>query len=454
MDVGVYKKLNDMSGIVNSNRMAYAITEPKELIIPTYDGSGEGVHPSVVYVPAKIGGHRWWMGFTPYPNGVDDYENPSILCSDDGINWVVPDGVTNPIVPPPADTVNWWNADVELIYNTTTKKLMMYYCLFSKTGVAEQYLIESSNGVNWTEPIKLNQVLGATGIVQIKEDSFIAYTGQYTEGEKGITAKTSTDGKVWTTNITGIVNIAPCIHFHISTYLDSSGYHFLSAGMGTRSKTAPREIELFYGYSRDGKTIVFDSTPLLQRNSADWIGRRLYRSSMINVGNGKYRVYISGEALDKSWHMGYIDIVINNPQIGLSIMEMARFIKIQNEPVVIDLCKDLEIRDAAPIVLRQSAEEFQIYKHKALTVVSSLNQSLEFSLSANWRNNGDIYYGGTSKTIEKFVIPISNGWEDYVITQENLTGLGLILPPVVNIKVKATAIPTTGSLSVKLICWN
>ncbi len=36
---------------------------------------------------------------TPYPNGNDTYENPSILAGNDGTSWAVPAGLINPIDP-------------------------------------------------------------------------------------------------------------------------------------------------------------------------------------------------------------------------------------------------------------------------------------------------------------------------------------------------------------------
>ena len=57
------------------------------LFTPTYDGSNQAVHPSVIYVKDRFNGFKYWMAITPYPNGNDDYENPQILVSNDGVNF-------------------------------------------------------------------------------------------------------------------------------------------------------------------------------------------------------------------------------------------------------------------------------------------------------------------------------------------------------------------------------
>jgi len=45
-----------------------AIAPPATLFtIPTYDGSGTVVHPSVYFNPDGWSGYKYWMAFTPFP---------------------------------------------------------------------------------------------------------------------------------------------------------------------------------------------------------------------------------------------------------------------------------------------------------------------------------------------------------------------------------------------------
>jgi hypothetical protein len=77
--------------------MANAVTP---LITPSYDDSGQATEPSIVHFPNGWNGYQYWMVFAPYPHSNDGYENPSILVSDNGTEWSVPPGVTNPIERP------------------------------------------------------------------------------------------------------------------------------------------------------------------------------------------------------------------------------------------------------------------------------------------------------------------------------------------------------------------
>lgn len=60
-------------------------------------------HPDVQYFPNGFNGYKYWMVFTPYFGAVGTtldskrYENPTIVVSNDGINWNSPSGISNPI---------------------------------------------------------------------------------------------------------------------------------------------------------------------------------------------------------------------------------------------------------------------------------------------------------------------------------------------------------------------
>ncbi|KGE13911.1 hypothetical protein [Sphingobacterium deserti] len=60
-------------------------------------------HPDVEYFPEGFNGYKYWMVFTPYFGSVGTaqdaklYENPSVVVSNDGLNWVEPKGLKNPI---------------------------------------------------------------------------------------------------------------------------------------------------------------------------------------------------------------------------------------------------------------------------------------------------------------------------------------------------------------------
>ncbi len=66
-------------------------------------------HPDVQYFPNGFNGYKYWMVFTPYfgtiganPNATR-YENPTVVVSNDGLNWISPKGITSPLQKCPSD---------------------------------------------------------------------------------------------------------------------------------------------------------------------------------------------------------------------------------------------------------------------------------------------------------------------------------------------------------------
>jgi len=128
---------------------SYATNASAALTIPTYDGSGHALHPAVIDAGAGgWNGKRYWMVMTPLPGNDSDYENPSVLCSDDGNAWSVPTGLTNPVVAKPAGSA--FNTDPELILIDGV--LWMVYRETMTDTYDRLYAISSTDGVSWSDP--------------------------------------------------------------------------------------------------------------------------------------------------------------------------------------------------------------------------------------------------------------------------------------------------------------
>jgi hypothetical protein len=121
------------------------------LNIPTYDGSGQTVHPSLVYFEDSFGGWKYWMVITPYADSNNQLENPSIVVSNDGNMWVEPDGITNPV---DFATGNSFNSDPALIYDGN--KFLLYYRVVNNNLYDEIKLKTSDNGIDWRRRTKFD----------------------------------------------------------------------------------------------------------------------------------------------------------------------------------------------------------------------------------------------------------------------------------------------------------
>lgn len=127
------------------------------LTLPSPYSGAEMVHPSVVYKAGGWHGYDRWMAVTPYLNADNDYENPSILASNDGVTWEVPSGITNPIVAKPSDAdlaAGAYNSDPHMIFSPDGSKLYLLYRYYGPSEPREHImLMESGDGVTWTSPV-------------------------------------------------------------------------------------------------------------------------------------------------------------------------------------------------------------------------------------------------------------------------------------------------------------
>lgn len=123
-------------------------------ITPTYDGSGNIVHPSVVDMGTRWNGYRWWRADTPYSGAnAAAIENPSIWGSNDRLNWEVPAGLTNPIDPWPGEaTTNyqWYNSDTELVWDPQYRRLVCVWREYEPGYGLTFWAASSEDGITWT----------------------------------------------------------------------------------------------------------------------------------------------------------------------------------------------------------------------------------------------------------------------------------------------------------------
>lgn len=115
------------------------------LFIPTYDGSNQITHPSLIYFPDKFGGFHYWLAATPYPNMNDFYENPCVFASNDLLNWtskIVLSSVTSGSNTHYSDTCIFHRADLN--------RLEVWYRWRDKISGNEQlYRNYSTDGTSW-----------------------------------------------------------------------------------------------------------------------------------------------------------------------------------------------------------------------------------------------------------------------------------------------------------------
>ena len=139
----------DDGGIDEAEIPSPAVIYPALIQTPTYDGTGELVHPDAVVFPERWKGRRYWVSATPYPTGNPKYENPSIYQGYRATQMSVPAGANNPLATP--GSLGGYLSDPDMLYDPDRDQLRMYYR--HTTSESDQILVMTSeNGVQWSTP--------------------------------------------------------------------------------------------------------------------------------------------------------------------------------------------------------------------------------------------------------------------------------------------------------------
>lgn len=268
------------------------------LIIPTYDGGGEAVHPKVLYFANKFANYNYWMAYTPYPKTNDDYENPCIVVSTDGVQWIDLAGLTNPIDQPTAEQISdgMHMSDTHLVYNDKTNLLECWYRL-NKNGSIEQILRKtSSDGKTWSAREK---VYGNDDGYMVLSPAIRYETNKYkmwfVNPSDGIMYTESSDGKFgnWSNPIKialvyaiGETKFQP---WHLDVEYFQNKYYFLINAINGSSRL------LQVGESDDGinvKNIRTILKPRPKSMNTVFDNNEIYRSALCVVGDS-VRLYYS-----------------------------------------------------------------------------------------------------------------------------------------------------------------
>lgn len=275
------------------------------LTIPTYEGSGQAIHPDIFYDASGWNGYKYWMTMTPYPNGNSDFENPSIVTSNDGYTWEVPSGLTNPIVYP----TSGYNSDPNFAFKNGT--LYLYYREVSN-GFDRLKMKSSNNGINWSPKqtsLELpNYQLVAPAIVYNSADDLF-YMWYVDAGLQGIKAsstqlilRNSNDGIHWSNPQNVPISIPGKIIWHINTeFIPELNEYWMviSAGRGI----AGYKTELFFAYSTD--KLNWNVLPgKILGSGRNWDNDKIYQSAIKYIDNS-VKIWYSAESISGTWHTGY-----------------------------------------------------------------------------------------------------------------------------------------------------
>ena len=265
---------------------------PTPAIIPTYDGSNQPTHPSVVDMLAARGsawlGYRYWMCQTPYPASDSSKENPSIVVSNNGYDWHDTEvGITNPIVPQPGTS---YNSDGDILWNPDAGRLEMIY---RPMDAGERIKgLHSYDGRTWSTPVTLltrngtvDNLISPSLVRESSSEWRIYVRSAAVSNVPGITYYTapSPEGPWGNPVVCTIAGQMPNNDttseqlWHLKVLREGAIYYAFAA---TYTST-----NLYPGVSRDGVNFTFGPAAI-QRRAGQWDSGWLYRPTMVPHENG------------------------------------------------------------------------------------------------------------------------------------------------------------------------
>jgi hypothetical protein len=281
---------------------------PTYQVTPTYDGSGQGMHPDVVYFPDGWNGYRYWMAMTPFTCGDFRKENPSILASNDGSSWEVPPGLTNPIISTPSG--DGYNADPDIVYNDDTNELWVYFFrCFYNTNLVKLTLMRSSDGIHWSAPEYLitwdPYPYDEGSFAVIKQGSDWHYWAWSSIAPHKVRYRHSEDGKNWSEGQNVTFSPEPLMfpwHLNVIYVPTKLEYWMLfcdSSGAGGR---------LVFAKSTDRLNWTPSSAEVLSPSAYGWDNYTLYRATLLYDSTSQLlKVWYSARNTLNQWHTGYVE---------------------------------------------------------------------------------------------------------------------------------------------------
>jgi hypothetical protein len=291
-------------------RSSLLLNAEAPLAIPTYDGSGQCVHPDVINLDQRIYPCRYLMVMEPYPFACDALENPSLVGSNDGTQWAIPHGVANPLVPAPG-AAGGWHSDADILYRDSA--LWLYYRYNSGLGETTLRRITSVDGTRWSPPASLFTVpvsgrFASPALIDLEGRLHLIYvdTLACTVG-----LLTSLDGVVWSGE-------RELFHFHEAWHLDAMAdgdavYVLLNDRERLFLLRSDPSLSAWALLGAGGEWVpaagwseTTSGTPILGPSPEGWDDRRIYRSSLL-LEHGKLRIWYSAQSTRNVWSIGYTD---------------------------------------------------------------------------------------------------------------------------------------------------
>lgn len=293
-----------------------------ELSLINYLGNKQNIHPKVLQFPESWNGFKYWMAYTPYPNGDTTAENPCVAVSNDKFSWTVPNGLVNPLDPAPP---TGYNSDTHLVYRSDTNTIEIWWRHAEEsTSTATIYRRTSTDGVNWTA----REVLFALNPMSSKDmlsPAVIFEDGKYKiwschKGKVKYCESTDSAGRSWTPNTELAIDWGTLSAWHLDVIKTELGYEMIICAYEPGGNNNSSDL---YYLIQNGNSFT-KPKPIIRRSknktSIDYTS--IYRSCILKEGS-EYYIFYSSIAADGKRHMAI--------SYGRNILGLNGFVNLNRE---------------------------------------------------------------------------------------------------------------------------
>ncbi len=378
------------------------ITNPKKLSIPTYDLNPSVGHPSVIYIPESFLGYKYWMAYTPFP--AEARENPCVVVSNDGENWINPPWFTNPLYSQ-ADAIadgQDYNSDTHILlmkdenigvywrsFNNSTKLEKIHLKVFNKTTLtwsASQTVISTPS-----QALAPNVILEEDGTYTM----FTVNTALPTKLK--VQKRISNDGVTWGEPVSCVLSTGKLIDsWHINVQRVSDGYILLVCN-------SARTLNIYK--STDGINFNGSSIPFIKSSGSSWDSRGYYHSCFLVLDENPLKIWGFLNGMDGSGADEYKDVwsigsiistkvpiysnrnvanIITNPNMTSGVNGVATGFTSANDSTItanytMEDCQKIEITGGTVVT-----------SAKVKQTINTINPTLAYTISALFKTLGDV----------------------------------------------------------------
>lgn len=250
--------------------------------VPTYDGSGQVVHPDYVHAPELSPGSPHHLAITPYPFSDPKHENPSHFVGRRPDQWILEPGAPNPVA---SSTGGGFLSDPDMLFVPESEELWLYYRQVRNGELI--YLVRSRDGVRWGAPVEVlarpSHELVSPTVVRRAPDDWWMWT--VNAGATGCNASSTTvelrrsaDGIRWSAPQPVALSQPDFWPWHIEVQWIPSRNEFWAL-YNAKTVGGCSTPALFLATSPDGLTWTVLGTPVLERGRIPEFEHVVYRST-------------------------------------------------------------------------------------------------------------------------------------------------------------------------------